>query len=73
MEDLENIRLNINSSIVKLKREWNSVRETWKDSKAREYEKKYLTPIVTKQSSISHDIETLGKIADKLKQLGVDI
>lgn len=39
MEDLENIRLNINSSIVKLKREWNSVRETWKDSKAKEYEK----------------------------------
>ena len=27
MEDLENIRLNINSSIVKLKREWNSVRK----------------------------------------------
>lgn len=73
MENLSNIRLNINSNIVKLKREWSTARETWKDSKAKEYEKTYLAPIVKKQKNIATDIETLEKISDKLKKLGVDI
>lgn len=73
MENLNNIRLNINSSIVKLKREWNAVREVWKDLKEKEYEKTYLVPIVRKQKSISKEIETLEKIVDNLKKLGVDL
>lgn len=73
MENLANIRLNINSNIVKLKKEWNQARETWKDSKAKEYEKTFLTPIALKQKSISQSIESLEKISDKLKNLGVDI
>lgn len=73
MDSLSNIRLNINSSIVKLKREWSAARETWKDSKAKEYEKTYLVPIVIKQKSVSNDIEALEKISDKLKKLGVEI
>lgn len=73
MESLSNIRLNINSSMVKLKREWNAVREVWKDLKAKEYEKTYLVPIVRKQKSISKEIETLEKIVDNLKKLGVDL
>ena len=63
----------INSNIVKLKKEWNQARETWKDSKAKEYEKTFLTPIALKQKSISQSIESLEKISDKLKNLGVDI
>lgn len=59
--------------MLKLKREWNSVREIWKDSKAKEYEKTYITPIELKQNGVLCDIETLEKIADKLKNLGVDI
>lgn len=73
MENLANIRLNINSSIVKLKREWNTARETWKDAKAQEYEKNFLIPIVLKQKNISKDIGSLEKITEKLKNLGVDI
>ena len=73
MENLANIRLNINSSIVKLKREWNTARETWKDAKAQEYEKTFLIPIVLKQKNISKDIGSLEKITEKLKNLGVDI
>lgn len=73
MDNLANIRLNINSDIVKLKKEWNHARETWKDDKAKEYEKIFLTPIVLKQKSISQSIKSLEKISDKLKNLGVDI
>lgn len=73
MENLANIRLNINSSMVKLKREWNTARETWKDAKAKEYEKNFLIPIVVKQKKISKDIESLEKISYKLKNLGVDV
>ena len=57
MKDLANVRLNINSNIIKLKKEWKFVRETWKDSKAREYEKAYLIPIVLNQNRISREIE----------------
>lgn len=73
MDNLANIRLNINSNMVKLKREWNSTRAVWRDSKAKEYEKTYLTPIVMKQNSVSRDIENLEKISGKLRNLGVDI
>jgi len=73
MENLANIRLNINSSIVKLKREWNTARETWKDAKAQEYEKNFLIPIVLKQKLIYQSIESLERVSDKLKKLGVDI
>ena len=59
--------------MVKLKREWNSTRLIWKDTKSKEYEKAYLVPIVTKQGNISNDIQTLEKISDKLRSLGVDI
>lgn len=73
MDNLANIRLNINSDIVRLKKEWNSARETWKDVKAKEYEKVFLTPIVLKQKSITQSIESLERISDKLKNLGVDL
>lgn len=73
MENLANIQANIISSMVKLKREWNNTRLIWKDTKAKEYEKIYLVPIVTKQGNISNDIQTLEKISDKLRNLGVDI
>ena len=73
MNNLSNIRLNINSNMVKLKREWNTAKETWKDSKAKEYEKVYLTPIVLKQKSVANDIKALEIISNKLKKLGVDI
>ena len=73
MDNLANIKLNINSSMVKLKREWSTARETWKDSKAKEYEKTYLAPIVLKQKSVSNDIEALEKISERLKKLGVEI
>lgn len=73
MDNLSNIRLKLMSSMTKLKREWNTVREVWKDAKAAEYENKYLRPIVMKQKAIAHDLETLEKITIKLKNLGVDI
>ena len=73
MEPLTSIRLNISGSLTMLKKEWNAVRQIWKDSKAKEYEKTYLTPIVLKHRTISQDIETLERIANKLKSLGVDI
>lgn len=73
MDNLSNIRLNINSSIVQLKREWSTTRETWKDIKAKEYEKTYLTPIVIKQGSIAREIENLDKISNKLEKLGVNL
>lgn len=59
--------------MLRLKREWNSVREIWKDSKAKEYEKTYIAPIELRQNGVLRDIETLEKITDKLKKLGVDI
>ena len=73
MDNLTNIKLNINSNIVKLKREWNTAKETWSDLKAKEYEISFLAPIVIKQKNITNDIERLEKISAKLEQLGVDI
>ena len=73
MDNLANIKLNINSSMVKLKREWSTARETWKDSKAKEYEKTYLARIVVKQKSVANEIEALEKMSEKLKKLGVEI
>ena len=73
MESLANIRININSNMVKLKQEWSMARETWKDSKAKEYEKTYLAPIVINKKNINNDIEALEKISDKLRKLGVDV
>lgn len=73
MDNLANIRLNINSNIVRLKKEWNQARKTWKDAKAKEYEKTFLTPIVLKQKLIYQSIESLERVSDKLKKLGVDI
>ncbi len=73
MENFANIRENINSSMVRLKVEWNGTRSIWKDAKAKEYERLYLVPIVTKQSSILDDIQTLEKISDQLSRLGVDV
>lgn len=73
MENFANIRSNINNSMLRLKREWYSVREIWKDSKAKEYEKTYISPIELRQNGVLCDIETLEKITDKLKKLGVDI
>lgn len=73
MDNLANVRVNINSNIIKLKREWNATSKIWKDAKAREYEKTYLVPIVTKREKLSNDIQTLEKISDKLRNLGIDI
>ena len=73
MDQLSNIKINIDSNIIKLKREWSTVRGLWKDAKANEYEKNYLIPIVIKQKDISSDIASLERISDKLKSLGVDL
>ena len=73
MDNLSNIRENIDSNMTKLKREWKEIRSIWKDAKAKEYEKSYLVPIVNKQGSLSSNIKALEKISDELEKLGVDI
>lgn len=65
-----NIRAN-STALTTLTREliarWEQTRETWRDARAEEFERKYIDELIASVDSVAPVIEELGGIVGKLR------